>query len=217
MKSFALIIISILITPFYSISQDTVKQKHRAPTWVYSDKNTNIYGASLGIGTVRGNARFVNTFGVKLELIGVGLAVGLIPESPVAQDENEFQSISKDTISENIYGLSISPLGSVCDCKVSGIALGGFGQIFYKVNGISITGAMTFSQRVNGLQAALLMNEVYWINGLQISAFNTSQKVNGIQIGFINKTKKLKGIQIGLWNINEHRKFPIINWNFKKQ
>lgn len=215
MNSILLTTIAILTMPLYSVSQDTVKQKHRGPIWMYTDKNTNIYGASLGFGTVRGNARFVNTFGLKIEFIGVGLAVGLIPKSPVAQNEKEYSLISKDTISEKIYGLSVSPLGSVCDCKVNGITIGGFGQIFYQINGLSITGMMTFSQKVNGVQSALFWNEVYWLNGLQISSHNQAQRINGVQIGLINKAKKINGIQIGLWNINDKRTLPLINWNLK--
>jgi hypothetical protein len=39
--------------------------------------------------------------------------------------------------------------------------------------------------------------------------------MKGVQIGLINKSKKLKGLQIGLWNVNQKRKLPLINWNFK--
>jgi hypothetical protein len=44
-----------------------------------------------------------------------------------------------------------------------------------------------------------------------------SRKTSGIQIGIYNKTLKLRGFQFGLWNVNERRSFPLINWNFKEK
>ncbi|MFU8844655.1 MAG: LA_2272 family surface repeat-containing protein [Bacteroidales bacterium] len=38
----------------------------------------------------------------------------------------------------------------------------------------------------------------------------------GIQIGLINKTRRLNGVQLGIWNQNEKRSLPIVNWNFKE-
>ncbi len=39
--------------------------------------------------------------------------------------------------------------------------------------------------------------------------------MKGLQIGVVNKAKRLRGIQLGIWNINERRKLPLINWNFR--
>jgi hypothetical protein len=40
--------------------------------------------------------------------------------------------------------------------------------------------------------------------------------MSGLQIGIVNKSKNLRGIQIGIWNVNQKRKLPLLNWNFKQ-
>ena len=40
--------------------------------------------------------------------------------------------------------------------------------------------------------------------------------MRGLQIGVVNKSKNLRGIQIGIWNVNQKRRLPLINWNFKR-
>jgi hypothetical protein len=68
---------------------------------------------------------------------------------------------------------------------------------------------------MNGLQVGF-SNNGYKTKGLQIGILgNNADKMNGVQISIFNKSKKLKGIQIGLWNVNQKRKFPLINWSFK--
>jgi len=50
---------------------------------------------------------------------------------------------------------------------------------------------------------------------LQIWGTNyANKKIVGLQIAMWNKSKNTKRIQSGLWNINEKRNLPIINWNF---
>jgi hypothetical protein len=46
--------------------------------------------------------------------------------------------------------------------------------------------------------------------------FNKTKKGNGVQIGLVNMAKEMRGVQIGLWNVNQKRKLPLINWNFKR-
>jgi len=189
--------------------------KHRLPIWTFHTSNTNIYGISAGVATVRSEPkRNVNTVGVKIELIGVGLVLGLT-ESPIAEDEIEFKKYFEEPMSEKIHGFALSPLGSICDCSVNGVTIDGFGHYYFKTNGISLAGIMNFTQVINGFQFALVYNFSYRTNGLQTALFNFSKESNGIQFGIVNNTAKLRGIQIGLWNVNSKRKLPLINWNFK--
>ncbi len=177
------------------------KRKNYFPIWTYHQKNINIHGVSVGIGTVKAAPRFTNTNGIKVEIIGAGIAIPLIPQSPVAQDESEFIKLSEEPISEVINGLSISASGTVCDCITNGFNIGLIGNINFQVNGISTSFLGNFSQKHNGIMIALL-NEAYY--------------VKGVQAGLFNRSMKLKGIQIGLWNINQKRKLPLINWSFKQ-
>ena len=177
------------------------KRKNYFPIWSFHQKNINIHGISIGIGTVRTGPRYTNTNGIKIEIIGAGIAIPLIPQSPVAKDDSSFIALSKEPISERINGISLSATGTACDCITNGINIGFIGNINYQVNGLTASLLMNFAQKHNGLQFAMF-NEAYYMTGLQI--------------GLFNKSDKSRGIQIGLWNINQKRKLPLINWNFKR-
>jgi hypothetical protein len=84
------------------------------------------------------------------------------------------------------------------------------------INGLDINISGSFESKTNGLTISLVMNKHYISNGLTIALIgNQDTKCNGVQIGLINSAVNLKGVQIGLWNKNQKRNFPIINWNFK--
>jgi hypothetical protein len=186
------------------------KKKNYFPIWTYHQKNINIHGFAIGLGSLRDDFRHTNTNGFKVEIIGGGILVPLIPESPIGK--NSF--LKRESLSERINGLSISVTGTVCNCLTNGISTGLIGQINYQVNGFSASALMNFSQIHYGLQAAFY-NESYKMSGFQLGGINYSYSINGVQLGLYNNSKKLKGIQIGLWNVNQKRKFPVINWNFK--
>jgi hypothetical protein len=175
-------------------------RRPRFPIWTFHQKNVNIYGVSVGIisGLWSGNTY---TNGIKLELIGLGLAVPMIPQSPIAENDTVFRELQKDTISEQINGISLAASGTVCECAINGASFGYIGQIVRKVNGVSATIFMNFSQVHNGIQLAFV---------------NQAYRMSGLQIGLFNGSRDTWGIQIGLWNVNERRKMPVINWNFKR-
>lgn len=65
-----------------------------------------------------------------------------------------------------------------------------------------------------GLSIATI-NILQEITGVSIGLLRAySAKCTGVQIGIINETQSLKGFQFGLWNKNEKRQLPFINWNF---
>ena len=82
------------------------------------------------------------------------------------------------------------------------------------VNGLDLSAAC-FDSNNNGVCISIVMNRHYVMNGITIAAIaNHDMKCNGIQISLINTSKQLKGVQIGLWNINQKRSLPFINWCF---
>lgn len=84
------------------------------------------------------------------------------------------------------------------------------------VNGLDINLTGSFESKTNGLTISLLMNKHYISNGLTFALIgNHDTKCNGVQIGLINSAVEMKGLQIGLWNKNQKRSMPIINWSFK--
>lgn len=178
-------------------------KKNYFPIWTFHQRNINIYGVSIGLASLglAEKPKNTNTNGIKIELIGAGVVVPLIPRSPVAENDSVFQKIQRDTISERINGLSLSATGTVCNCITNGISIGLIGQIEHKVSGLS---------------ASIFMNFAQTHNGIQIGMYNGSYRMRGLQIGLFNESRQSKGFQIGIWNINEQRKLPIINWNFRK-
>jgi hypothetical protein len=206
------------------------KRRNYFPAWTYHQKDINIHGLSVGIGTVSNTVRNTNTNGIKIEAIGAGIVIPLVPRSPVVESDNAFEAIARQPVSERINGISLSATGTVCDCITNGLNLGLIGNINYTVNGITASVFMNFAQKHNGLQLAMF-NESYYFSGIQIGVSNYAAKAGGIQIGLgnfgrqtkgiqiglLNKTKNLKGLQFGLWNVNGKRKLPIINWQFKSK
>ena len=83
-------------------------------------------------------------------------------------------------------------------------------------NGLSLAGGWNIIDEQNGLQLAFIANSSYYLKGFYISAFNYANTGSGLQIGLFNNAKIYKGIQLGLWNVNQKRKLPIVNWNFKE-
>jgi hypothetical protein len=191
------------------------KRKNYFPIWTFHKDSIKIHGISVGLWSFNSEPRFTNTNGIKIELIGVGIGIPLIPRSPIIETDSAFIKLRNEQLSERINGLNLSASGSVCHCLTNGLTAGFIGQIHFQVNGISTSLFMNFTQKHNGVMTALF-NDAYYMNGLQVGFSNNGYKINGVQIGLFNKSKKLKGIQIGLWNVNQRRKLPLINWNFKR-
>ena len=132
----------------------------------------------------------------------------------------------------NVNGISVSAITQSMK-QSNGISIGGLGSSSFKSNGIQIAYAGTSATFSNGIIVSALNTSVHTGIGLQIGGFNQykrfsglqigvfndveleSDKFSGLQIGVFNNTMKLKGIQLGLWNVNEKRSLPIVNWNFK--
>ena len=224
----AIIIFLLFIFNINSFGQVKKKKKY-FPIWTFHQDSIDIYGIAVGLWTLNIEPRYTNTDGIKFELIGVGLGIPLIPRSPIVESDSAYNKLKKEPLSERINGLNISSFGTACRCLTNGITAGFLAQIHYQVNGISASLFMNFTQKHNGIMAAIF-NDAFYMNGLQIGYTNygfhtkglqmglidnNSKEMNGLQIGLFNKSEKLKGLQIGLWNVNNRRKFPLINWNFK--
>jgi hypothetical protein len=205
-------------------------RKNYFPIWTFHKDSINIHGISVGLWSFNSEPRFTNTNGIKIELIGIGIGIPLIPRSPIVETDSAFIKLKQEPLSERINGLNLSASGSACHCLTNGLTAGFIGQMHFQVNGISTSLFMNFTQKHSGVMTALF-NDAYYMNGLQLGFSNNGYKTKGLQVGILennademnglqialfNKSKKLKGIQIGLWNVNQRRKLPLINWNFKR-
>ncbi|MBW7676054.1 LA_2272 family surface repeat-containing protein [Chryseobacterium chendengshani] len=161
--------------------------------------------------------------GINFQINPLTLFYPLIPQAISVPTEN------KSTVTVN--GLHFSTGGMMDGKKLNGLGISmyhhsrttnGFSVNFFNntsgdLNGFHISGFANSSEKGIGLNMAFLGNDSNDFKGMQISMCNESEKMRGVQIGLVNKTKNLRGLQFGLWNVNEKRKFPIINWNFKSK
>lgn len=216
MKNILITITTLLITAT-SISQ-SFNEKTNYLIGTFHARNTTINGVSIGAFPNFNKQRFVKTNGLRLEIPGLGL-IGFMGVG----------TRGTDIVDEIINGVNIST-GTIGDLKFNGITIAGVSQSGVYNNGIAIAGFMNAMDYSNGIQISGWENIADTSNGIQIGGFNNAnfmiglqlgagndvvEKMIGLQIGLFNKSSKTKGIQIGLWNINEKRKLPIINWNFK--
>lgn len=194
-----------------SYSQDTVNLDKRI-IGTFHTSNVQYNGLSFGFASTMADNRNVKTNGLRLEVPGIGIVSFMGNGFPNATESFELTNYQ---FSEVINGLNIST-GSWCDCNYNGLTFAAVGQYGKLGNGLSIAGGWNIIDKQNGLQIAIIANSSYYMKGVQITAFNYINTGSGIQIGLLNRTKYFKGIQIGIWNINQKRKLPIINWNFDK-
>jgi hypothetical protein len=233
MKNLILIIASVLLIGKIGFSQSLENRKIRLPIWTFHQKNVSIYGVSLGAYSLVGDYRNTVTNGIRIEAPGLGFIGWIFGGSQLDRIDTITNGIKRKdfSFSEIVNGLNISSgslgsinyngltlaLGAQSGELLNGLSIVGLTSSFHKINGVCIGGILVNETlQLNGIQVSL-GNSAVVMSGLQIGGVNEAKTMKGIQIGIVNKTYKSKGIQIGLWNINEHRKFPITNWNFKKQ
>jgi hypothetical protein len=232
MKTNLLLILLSLAFCNSAYSQDQSKRKQYFPIWTYHQDSITINGISLGLSTYDYHKRNTKTNGIKLELIGTGWAVMFMnPPVTFSNYSSTPYGYSVGNFSERVNGFYISGTGHACDCLINGISLGAIGQRNSQINGISATALFNYSGTHNGIQLSGITNNTSVMRGVQISIVennidegaglqlalisNVSTDFIGVQIGIFNRSENLKGIQIGLWNVNQERRMPLINWNFK--
>lgn len=213
---------SFLICPIMTFGQ--IKKNSLISFWTIKERVQKVNGMSFGILSIEqweDNQASVNVNGLRLELIGPGIIVPLIPRSPVVEHDSVLVAYKANS---KINGLALSGSGMICECQVSGLNLGLVGKIDYGTNGLSAA-MFNFSQIHNGFQLGMfsetflskglqlgVANHGGRVRGVQVGIVNGGTKVKGLQIGFFNKAAELKGLQLGLWNVNDKRKLPIVNW-----
>jgi len=102
--------------------------------------------------------------------------------------------------------------------KINGIQVSFLNMEPTLINGIDINASGSFESKVNGLTCSMIINKHHKMNGLTIGIMgNHDTECNGVQVGLFNSSKKLRGFQFGLWNKNEKRSLPFINWYFGKK
>lgn len=209
MKKIFLLILLINASLFSFGQDNSIKKKKTIGTFHTSDTKFN--GLSFGFASTMSDDRNVKTNGLRLEIPGIGMVSFMGNGFPNAKEPFKLENYS---YSEVVNGLNLST-GSWCDCNYNGLTIGIVGQYGKLANGISLAGGWNIIDKQRGVQLAFITNSSYYMDGIQISASNFAHDGKGLQIGLFNNSKNFKGLQIGLWNVNQKRKLPIINWNFK--
>ena len=190
-------------------------QRHYFPAWTFHAKNARIHGLSLGFVNLDRGPKNTVTNGVRAELLGLGILIPMMPQSPVVASDSALLKTYGEQPYEKVNGLNLSVSGSLCNCVINGGSAGYIAQIIRKVNGVSAALAINIVQLSNGIQVAAMFTDSYRNNGLQAGCFNNGVYNKGLQVGIINHSAELRGIQIGLWNRNGRRAMPLLNWQFK--
>ena len=229
--------LTILLTLNFNLgAQHHTKQKIRGPIWITDDAGTDVIGLSLATypkGFFQGGETHTsNTFGVKFEASPISMLYFIAPKSPLKSgSKDSFQNTLNTAVNEKIYGLNLET-GNYSSKDVYGVSFTAMLHYSRKSNGINIAGLSNTIERANGLIVAYGGNEVYKGNGAMVGIFgNSAHHFNGIQIsgvnriedrgvglqiGIFNKASDFRGLQLGLWNKNDKRSLPILNWQFSE-
>jgi hypothetical protein len=122
-----------------------------------------------------------------------------------------------------LNGLNISTGCFFTTTSMNGLNVSA-GNKFNNFNGLSVTILGTISDHQNGLSIGIynannnlagstvgIYNQSYQLSGLHLGIFNQTRINRGVQIGVLNKSNS-KGFQLGLWNVNNKRSMPFLNW-----
>ncbi|SHF90894.1 LA_2272 family surface repeat-containing protein [Flavobacterium defluvii] len=122
-----------------------------------------------------------------------------------------------------LNGLNISTGCFLTTTNMNGLNISA-GNKFNNFNGFSVTVLGTIIGHQNGLSVGIynanndltgstvgIYNQSYQLKGLHLGIFNQTRINKGVQIGILNKSNS-KGFQLGLWNINNKRSMPFLNW-----
>lgn len=219
------------------VGQDSIRYETHSQIFSLSPiskRVDKVNGLVIGVGHY--NSRFIakqTINGVNLEASPTALAIPFfvlyIPEiirknkSNIDKDSLQIIKFEKSNPLIQMNGLSVSSGCFTTSANVNGINISPFNKI-HKMNGISVSGLGLQSDNLNGFSVGVyngtntlngmtlgLFNETYTLKGMQVGFYNYSAVNSGIQIGVLNMSKS-RGFQIGLWNINNKRSMPFINW-----
>lgn len=171
--------------------------------WYSPSRATHVYGLMINLLFKESATCYPTTYGVELNINPLGLFAPVMillgsldtafnsPPSLQQTDTTDFSKFKK------INGLHIALLNMEPTV----------------INGLNINAFASRETVTNGLTLSLLSNKEYKTNGATIALFgNHSTRCKGVQIGIHNTCRQLKGVQFGLWNKNQKRSLPLINW-----
>lgn len=179
--------------------QDTILYK-RNFIWFLPFNANEVNGISLGVHTGNINGKKIKVNGLNINADMGSMFITMFSTLHFFDAANV--KVLSDTLAADgkisINGFGISAGGIMYGKRLNGLFVNGGICESNIAKGIFITGGLNYFQSMKGIS----------IGGIR----NTAVKCTGLQIGLINSCKYLKGLQLGLWNVNNKRKMPLINW-----
>ena len=235
MKKIFLVVVICGFTKLFG--QETIRYQTHSQIFSLSPiakRVDKVNGLVLGVGHY--DSRFIDKQtinGINLEANPMALAIPFfvfyLPEiirknkHNIDKDSLQIIKVNKEKPLIQMNGLNVSSGCFMTAANVNGLSVSLFNKI-NKINGVTITGLGLQSDELNGFSVGAyngtnqlngvcigVFNETYNLNGMQLGFYNYSVRNSGIQIGVFNMSKS-KGFQLGLWNINNKRSMPFINW-----
>ncbi len=210
-----LLVIILLLFGLKSFSQDNTNLKKDSTlynkkyiAWYYPSRATHVYGLNIDIWFKEG-LWYQNTYptinGLDINLNPIGILAPIIVL--LGSLDSAFNSAPSLEMTDTINFSKFK--------QINGIQIALLNMDATVINGLNINAFASRETATRGVTLSLLSNKEYFTNGLTLALFgNHNTKCKGMQIGLSNSCRQLKGFQLGLWNRNQKRSLPLINWCF---
>ena len=194
MRTISRSIRNVIFLLFFINNVSVAQNKIRFPVGSFQKNNRTIIGLGVGLRSDE-KIHHVTTIGIHFELLGTGIsALNRIPPP----------EILVDSISERVYGLNISPFGTLSqNIAISGLSLSVFPSSVNKVNGVFICPVLfSEAKEINGMQISFLASLADIVRGIQFAGVGNfvESKSIGLQIGGVNESASHDGVQISIYN-----------------
>ena len=216
MKKVVTIVLLLFIGLHLFSQNDSISYKQEKHTdrkyivWIYPSWATHVYGVMFNFWSpshINNLKRLPKIYGAEINLNPIGIFTPFV---------TAIHCIDPETHTPPTQSVDSLDLGYFKE--INGLQIGLLNFDPTMINGLDINLTGSFMSVTNGVTISGVLNKHYIINGVTLASIgNHDSKCNGVQIGLINSCKDLKGIQLGLWNKNQKRSLPIINWCFKKE
>ncbi len=207
-----------LLFLFNSIDLKAQSSEPATPIGIYPISNKDVNGVMLNFFPkfkVTKNLQFIEyykprTNGIELNLNPLG---PLVVSGGVAMTAFDLFQGKTPRIFRKINSRKIENVE--CIRRINGLCISTSNFESTLMNGIELSFSGSNSVVTNGITISPFYNYNGEANGLSVGLVgNNAGALNGAQIGLFNRSSETKGLQIGLWNKNEKRSLPFINWNF---
>ncbi|KAA6303082.1 MAG: hypothetical protein EZS26_000685 [Candidatus Ordinivivax streblomastigis] len=192
---------------FFSVAElyAQTEKNSKYIVWFSPSKATDIYGIRFNVLPIE-NEIPSHIFGIELNICPI--VVGTFGMAVPYFFMKSTYDIRDDNLSEINFGAYK---------KVYGLQIGPLSYEPSVICGLDIN-LMSIESKVHGITVSCFTGQHDVVNGFAISAIgNNDIQCNGAQVGLFNTCSDLRGFQFGLWNKNQKRALPIINWNFSKK